>query len=80
MTLNELQKIKTSDLSDVTPGFGIMGAITAVTGVIGLISQFVSLYKSFRSSSGQYKTKEAEYKWDDKAKNEPRILENYILF
>ncbi|MHA0273070.1 hypothetical protein [Mycoplasma sp. 48589B] len=80
MTLNELQKVKVSDLKNVTPGIGITAVLTIAGALATTIGHFVSLYKAFKSTSGSYKTKESEYKWDNNQKNAPRILENYILF
>ncbi|MFV8401174.1 hypothetical protein [Mycoplasma sp. 005V] len=80
MKLNELEKIETNQLSNVTPGIGITAILSVTASVIGVVSQFVSLFKSFKSTSGSYKTKDAEYKWDNDEKNSPKILENYILF
>ncbi|MFV8479588.1 hypothetical protein ACM0JF_03460 [Mycoplasma sp. 654] len=80
MKLNELEKVQTKKLSNVTPGMGITGILSLAAAGIGVISQFVSLFKSFKSTTGSYKTKDAEYKWDNNEKNAPKILENYILF
>ncbi|MFV8435102.1 hypothetical protein [Mycoplasma sp. 3137] len=80
MKLNELNKVETKQLSNVTPGMGITGVLSIVATSLGVISQFVSLFKSFKSTTGSYKTKDAEYKWDNNEKNAPKILENYILF
>ncbi|MFV8469941.1 hypothetical protein ACNQ2O_00060 [Mycoplasma sp. AA7A] len=80
MKLNELEKVQTKELSNVTPGMGITGILSLAAAGIGVISQFVSLFKSFKSTTGSYKTKDAEYKWDNNEKNAPKILENYILF